>query len=82
MALTTGVRFGAYEIVAPIGAGGMGEVYRARDRRIALEAGGEQARWHPNATELFYIGGDDALMAVPIQVTRPASKRVSPSAFS
>jgi serine/threonine protein kinase len=32
--LTPGSRFGAYEIVEPIGAGGMGEVYRARDVRL------------------------------------------------
>jgi Tol biopolymer transport system component len=31
-------------------------------------SGGEQARWHPDGTELFYIAADDALMAVPIQV--------------
>jgi serine/threonine protein kinase len=31
MGLTSGTRLGAYEIVAQIGAGGMGEVYRARD---------------------------------------------------
>src|SRR5688572_19135508 len=57
MTLAPGTRFGAYEIVAPIGQGGMGVVYRARDvrlnRDVALKLLAEKSGSDPSAVARF-----------------------------
>jgi phosphoribosylaminoimidazole carboxylase (NCAIR synthetase) len=44
MTLAAGARLGPYEIVSAIGAGGMGEVYRARDPRLRVHLYGKDLR--------------------------------------
>jgi eukaryotic-like serine/threonine-protein kinase len=57
MTLSPGQRFGVYEIMAPLGAGGMGEVFRARDtrlgREVALKILPEALAHHPDRLSRF-----------------------------
>ena len=45
LALSPGTRFGPYEIVSALGAGAMGEVYRARDTRLDLDVDRQRRKW-------------------------------------
>ena len=53
MALAAGSRLGPYEIVAALGAGAMGEVYRARDARLNRD---EPSRSYPPHTRPIESG--------------------------
>src|ERR1700682_752302 len=57
MPLSAGTRLGPYEILVPIGAGGMGEVYRARDSRlerdVAIKVLPEHLSRNPQALARF-----------------------------
>src|SRR6202020_177890 len=57
MALTSGTKLGPYEVVSPLGAGGMGEVYRAKDTRldrtVAVKILPSHLSDHPEAKQRF-----------------------------
>ena len=57
MALESGSRLGSYEILDAIGAGGMGEVYRAKDtklgREVAIKVLPEEFTQHPQKLARF-----------------------------
>ena len=81
MSLLTGARIGAYEVIGPLGAGGMGEVFRARDSRFEVyvrsfpkgdeviqvsTAGGTSPLWAPSGRELLCRRGDGMIMSTTV----------------
>jgi serine/threonine protein kinase len=69
MALAAGTKLGPYEIVALIGAGGMGEVYRAKDtklkREVALKVLPEAFAADPERMARFQREAEVLVSAVP-----------------
>src|SRR5262245_1034786 len=65
MRLNTGARFGSFEIVAALGSGGMGEVYRARDARLKRDVAVKvlPGPWADNADRLLRFQREAELLA-------------------
>ena len=65
MLLTPGIRVGPYEIVAPLGSGGMGDVYRGLDTRLN----------RPSRSSLFLTGSQILPPAAGSSVKRRQPRR-------
>ena len=93
MSLSAGAKIGPYEITGSLGAGGMGEVYRARDMRLKREvalkilpasfAGDPErlARFQREAEVLAALNHPNIAAIYGLEDARPAGADVSRSAY-
>ena len=86
MTLAAGTRLGPYEIVAPIGAGGMGEVYKARDTRlertVAIKVLPQHLSASPESSPALRARGEDDLAALALAHLRAVRRRATRTASS
>ena len=68
MTLTPGTRLGPYEIVAQLGQGGMGIVFRARDTKLEREAKAVAALSHPNILAIHDFGREEGTVYAAMEL--------------
>jgi serine/threonine protein kinase len=68
MPLSAASKLGPYEILAAIGAGGMGEVYRAKDTKLEREAKVLASLNHPNIAQIYGIEESDGVRALVMEL--------------
>lgn len=77
MTLSAGTRLGAYEILAPIGAGGMGEVSRAADSRLSRNVAIKVASGRRQTRSGYAVSPDGARLFVLLLDRRAIPTQIS-----